>query len=103
MATSRALYQGCQDPRESVILLWCDELARNSTHVRHGTPVRSHQGVGWPLTMFFGRYLHLSYTAQILVLLPWRAYTYKKKQWHYFLFDVRPLSLAMFVPNLNWL
>lgn len=35
------------------------------------------------------RCLHLAYTAQILVLLPWRIYTYKRKHWHYFLFDVR--------------
>lgn len=33
-------------------------------------------------------WLHVLYTVQTLYLLPTRYYTYKKKAWHYFLFDL---------------
>ena len=32
--------------------------------------------------------MHISYTVQALYFLPIRAYRYKKKAWHYFLFDL---------------
>ncbi|KAJ7283428.1 hypothetical protein C8J57DRAFT_734828 [Mycena rebaudengoi] len=34
------------------------------------------------------QWVHISYTLQLLYLLPLRAYTYKKRAWHYFLFDL---------------
>jgi hypothetical protein len=34
------------------------------------------------------RWVHISYTLQSLYLLPMRAYQYKKRSWHYFLFDL---------------
>ncbi|KAJ6538968.1 hypothetical protein B0H19DRAFT_1269345 [Mycena capillaripes] len=34
------------------------------------------------------QWVHISYTVQGLYLLPLRAYTYKKRAWHYFLFDL---------------
>ena len=43
------------------------------------------------------RYVHISYTLQSLYLLPYRYYTYKKLQWHYFLFD-----LCYYVSILNF-
>ncbi len=33
-------------------------------------------------------WLHILYTAQTLYFLPTRYYQYKKKAWHYFLFDL---------------
>lgn len=33
-------------------------------------------------------WLHVLYTVQTLYFLPTRYYTYKKKAWHYFLFDL---------------
>ena len=32
--------------------------------------------------------MHISYTLQAGYLLPMRAYAYKKRSWHYFLFDL---------------
>jgi len=43
------------------------------------------------------RYVHISYTLQLLCLLPYRCYKYKKLQWHYFLFD-----LCYYVNILNF-
>ena len=34
------------------------------------------------------RWVHIAYTLQALYLLPLRAYRYKKRAWHYFLFDL---------------
>ena len=34
------------------------------------------------------RYIHIAYTLQSAFLLPIRAYYYKKRLWHYFLFDL---------------
>lgn len=42
--------------------------------------------------------MHISYTLQGMVLLPWRAYTYKKRSWHYFLFD-----LCYYVTIINFI
>ncbi|KAI0796493.1 hypothetical protein C8Q75DRAFT_790674 [Abortiporus biennis] len=36
----------------------------------------------------YPQYIHISYTVQALYLLPMRAYQYKKRAWHYFLFDL---------------
>ena len=41
--------------------------------------------------------MHVAYTVQGLYLLPVRVYTYKKRDWHYFLFD-----LCYYVNILNW-
>jgi hypothetical protein len=43
------------------------------------------------------RWVHVLYTAQCLFLLPLRFYIYKKRAWHYFLFD-----LCYFVTLLNF-
>ncbi|KAL4082023.1 hypothetical protein V8B97DRAFT_148642 [Scleroderma yunnanense] len=43
-------------------------------------------------------WVHVSYTLQGLYLLPLRAYTYKKRSWHYFLFD-----LCYYVTILNFI
>lgn len=40
------------------------------------------------LTSRVSRWLHIAYTVQALYLLPLRAYYYKKRAWHYFLFDL---------------
>jgi len=34
------------------------------------------------------RYVHVAYTVQSAYLLPLRFYIYKKKAWHYFMFDL---------------
>ncbi|KAL0949827.1 hypothetical protein HGRIS_009863 [Hohenbuehelia grisea] len=44
------------------------------------------------------QYVHIAYTLQGLYLLPLRAYTYKKRAWHYFLFD-----LCYYVTILNFI
>ncbi|KZT27057.1 hypothetical protein NEOLEDRAFT_1089923 [Neolentinus lepideus HHB14362 ss-1] len=43
-------------------------------------------------------WIHISYTLQALYLLPMRAYKYKKRAWHYFLFD-----LCYYVTILNFI
>ncbi|KAJ3736457.1 hypothetical protein DFJ43DRAFT_620909 [Lentinula guzmanii] len=43
-------------------------------------------------------WVHIAYTVQGLYLLPLRAYIYKKRAWHYFLFD-----LCYYVTILNFL
>lgn len=43
-------------------------------------------------------WVHVAYTIQGLYLLPLRAYTYKKRSWHYFLFD-----LCYYVTILNFI
>ncbi|KAH7888065.1 hypothetical protein F5I97DRAFT_1805925 [Phlebopus sp. FC_14] len=43
-------------------------------------------------------WVHISYTIQGLYLLPLRAYNYKKRSWHYFLFD-----LCYYVTILNFI
>ncbi|KAJ6567235.1 hypothetical protein DFH09DRAFT_1314348 [Mycena vulgaris] len=43
------------------------------------------------------QWVHISYTVQGCYLLPLRAYTYKKRAWHYFLFD-----LCYYVTILNF-
>ncbi|KAJ6510206.1 hypothetical protein C8R47DRAFT_787252 [Mycena vitilis] len=43
------------------------------------------------------QWVHIAYTVQGLYLLPLRAYTYKKRAWHYFLFD-----LCYYVTILNF-
>ncbi|KAG2159031.1 uncharacterized protein EDB93DRAFT_439518 [Suillus bovinus] len=42
------------------------------------------------------QWIHIAYTVQGLYLLPLRAYQYKKRSWHYFLFD-----LCYYVTILN--
>lgn len=44
------------------------------------------------------RWLHIVYTVQGLYLLSLRAYNYKKRAWHYFLFD-----LCYYVTILNFI
>ncbi|EGO01570.1 hypothetical protein SERLA73DRAFT_176932 [Serpula lacrymans var. lacrymans S7.3] len=44
------------------------------------------------------QWVHISYTIQGLYLLPMRAYKYKKRSWHYFLFD-----LCYYVTILNFI
>ncbi|EIW82477.1 hypothetical protein CONPUDRAFT_136970 [Coniophora puteana RWD-64-598 SS2] len=44
------------------------------------------------------QWIHISYTIQGLYLLPLRAYKYKKRSWHYFLFD-----LCYYVTILNFI
>jgi Protein of unknown function (DUF2838) len=45
-----------------------------------------------------GRWVHIAYTAQGMYLLPPRVYKYKKRGWHYFLFD-----LCYYVTILNFI
>jgi hypothetical protein len=45
----------------------------------------------------YSRWVHVTYTVQGLYLLAVRVYTYKKRSWHYFLFD-----LCYYVNILNW-
>ncbi|KZV75656.1 hypothetical protein PENSPDRAFT_571118 [Peniophora sp. CONT] len=33
-------------------------------------------------------YLHISYTVQLLYMMPYRFWAYKRQNWHYFLFDL---------------
>ncbi|KAG2071950.1 hypothetical protein BDR04DRAFT_1097613 [Suillus decipiens] len=44
------------------------------------------------------QWIHIAYTVQGLYLLPLRAYEYKKRSWHYFLFD-----LCYYVTILNFI
>ncbi|KAF9075919.1 hypothetical protein BDP27DRAFT_1314726 [Rhodocollybia butyracea] len=44
------------------------------------------------------QWVHIAYTAQGLYLIPLRAYNYKKRAWHYFLFD-----LCYYVTILNFI
>ncbi|KAJ3772391.1 hypothetical protein FB446DRAFT_736792 [Lentinula raphanica] len=44
------------------------------------------------------QWVHISYTVQALYLLPLRVYLYKKRAWHYFLFD-----LCYYVNILNFI
>ncbi|KAJ3810167.1 hypothetical protein F5876DRAFT_42331 [Lentinula aff. lateritia] len=44
------------------------------------------------------QWVHLAYTVQALYLLPLRVYFYKKRSWHYFLFD-----LCYYVNILNFI
>ncbi|KAI0080689.1 hypothetical protein K474DRAFT_1589163 [Panus rudis PR-1116 ss-1] len=44
------------------------------------------------------QWIHVAYTIQACILLPMRAYQYKKRAWHYFLFD-----LCYFCTALNFL
>ncbi|KAF5333740.1 hypothetical protein D9611_002353 [Ephemerocybe angulata] len=44
------------------------------------------------------QWVHISYTVQGLYLIPLRYYTYKKRAWHYFLFD-----LCYYVTILNFI
>ncbi|KAF8911867.1 hypothetical protein CPB85DRAFT_1302844 [Mucidula mucida] len=44
------------------------------------------------------QWVHIAYTVQGLYLLPLRAYTYKKRAWHYFMFD-----MCYFATFLNFL
>ncbi|KAG1756090.1 hypothetical protein EDB19DRAFT_1902266 [Suillus lakei] len=44
------------------------------------------------------QWIHIAYTVQGLYLLPLRAYHYKKRSWHYFLFD-----LCYYVTILNFI
>ncbi|KAF9224327.1 hypothetical protein BS17DRAFT_879828 [Gyrodon lividus] len=44
------------------------------------------------------QWVHIAYTIQGLYLLPVRAYNYKKRSWHYFLFD-----LCYYVTILNFI
>ncbi|KAF9246898.1 hypothetical protein BU15DRAFT_38475 [Melanogaster broomeanus] len=44
------------------------------------------------------QWVHVAYTIQALYLLPLRAYIYKKRMWHYFLFD-----LCYYVTMLNFI
>lgn len=44
------------------------------------------------------QWIHIAYTVQGLYLLPLRAYQYKKRSWHYFLFD-----LCYYVTILNFI
>ncbi|KAI0037042.1 hypothetical protein K488DRAFT_39765 [Vararia minispora EC-137] len=34
------------------------------------------------------QYLHISYTVQLLYMVPYRFWVYKRQNWHYFLFDL---------------
>ncbi|KAK2466381.1 hypothetical protein APHAL10511_002023 [Amanita phalloides] len=44
------------------------------------------------------QYVHIAYTIQGAYLLPYRVYSYKKRAWHYFLFD-----LCYYVNILNFI
>jgi len=46
----------------------------------------------------FNRWVHIAYTVQGAYLLPLRFYIYKKRAWHYFLFD-----LCYYVTILNFI
>ncbi|KAF8644645.1 hypothetical protein AX16_008357 [Volvariella volvacea WC 439] len=51
-------------------------------------------------TLMFGmapQWIHIAYTLQGIYLLPLRAYQYKKRAWHYFMFD-----LCYYVTILNF-
>lgn len=56
----------------------CLELHRSTSLFLRGQPKYS----------FLRRWIHVSYTIQSLYLLPLRWFKYKKRSWHYFLFDL---------------
>lgn len=55
------------------------------------------------------QWVHVAYTLQALYLLPMRAYKYKKRAWHYFLFDLCYYSTILnfvylwIAPSSPWL
>ena len=56
------------------------------------------QSISLVLTLFGFRWVHVVYSLQALYLLPLRVYRFKKRDWHYFLFD-----LCYFTNALNFL
>jgi hypothetical protein len=65
--------------------------------VLDGTRVRASSLLA-DFMLITARWVHISYTLQALYLLPMRIYKYKKRAWHYFLFD-----LCYYVTILNFL
>ena len=63
--------------------LLCSEYGHSTSHV----VLSSSASILWTFRTI-NRYIHIAYTLQTAYLLPVRAYSYKKRAWHYFLFDL---------------
>lgn len=95
-----AVCKGSQDTRESVLFLRRDELTLICPSVWDCSAVcatRISASLSH-LNILHVRWVHVAYSVQGLYLLPLRAYRYKKRAWHYFLFD-----LCYYVTILNFI
>ena len=92
-----AVRQSYPYAREDFIFLRRHECPPFYSLVRTCSPVRSSLFNWTYLPKWSSRWVHVSYTIQGLYLLPLRCYRYKKRDWHYFLFD-----LCYFVTILNF-
>lgn len=93
-----AVSQGCAHSRQDLFLQRGDGTSCDRAALWHGTSVCltihvSHH----PALLTTSRWVHVSYTLLGLYLLPLRAYTYKRRSFHYFLFD-----LCYYVTILNF-
>jgi len=86
-----AVCESCPNTRETLFLFRSHVVAFLRIDIRNGTTVRTVVTPPELLTYAYSlpfRWVHIAYTLQALYLLPLRAYTYKKRAWHYFLFDL---------------
>lgn len=95
-----AVCEGCPYPRKSLVFLWCHDPPLLRSHVWHAPRVRVNSllAQGVTLTNMPHRWVHITYTVMGLYLLPLRYIQYKKRAWHYFLFD-----LCYYVTILNFI
>jgi hypothetical protein len=93
-----AVRQSCPHTWKSIVLFWCHEPGNLCAYVWNGTSVRHilFSRELWNFTR--RRWMHIWYTIQGCYLLPLRFYQYKKRAWHYFLFD-----LCYYVTILNFI
>jgi len=93
-----AVCQGRPNARKGFFFLRRDDASVLCPHVWNGSTVRqSSYPPRKQLTRFFCRWVHVAYTVIGLYFLPLRFYQYKKRAWHYFLFD-----LCYYVTILNF-
>lgn len=85
-----AVCKGCSYTGESLVLLQCHDSSFLRAHVWYASTVRTCRCTRCDvsLTDMSYRWVHVAYTAMSLYLLPLRFITYKKRAWHYFLFDL---------------
>ncbi|KAF8826666.1 hypothetical protein HHX47_DHR5000109 [Lentinula edodes] len=92
-----AISKGCPNAREDFLFLRCYVSVIFCVNVWASSSVRPPINVAYFILIAF-RWVHIAYTVQGLYLLPLRAYIYKKRAWHYFLFD-----LCYYVTILNFI
>ena len=84
-----AFGQGHQNPRESHVLHGRYVFTPDRSPLWHGARVRRSAGLHLSLNLTCpDRWIHVAYSVQAAYYLPMRVYMYKKRAWHYFLFDL---------------